>query len=161
MGATFIDYFIVDRFVSPVERSGELYGTLKQWMTSLSSSTEKEFSEHMIYLPHCYQVNHYPPRHIKYTNGTTRNDWGLPRDHVVLANFNKNDKIEPVAFSVWMSIMRKVPNSILWLLRPKSDVAFQLLHNNLRKEAAARGISPSRLVFAPRWVAIYECLTSD
>ena len=149
MGATFIDYFIVDRFVSPVERAGELCSSNGQHLLT-SAFSENEFTEHMIYLPYCYQVNHYPLRHVKHANATTRSDWNLSRDHVVFANFNKNDKIEPVVFSVWMSILRKVPNSILWLLRPKSDVAFQLLRDNLGKEAGAHGVSSSRLIFAPR-----------
>lgn len=48
-------------------------------------------------------------------------------------------------FTTWMNILRRVPNSILWLLadNPWAEA-------NLRKQAEAQGIDPGRLIFAER-----------
>ena len=37
-----------------------------------------------------------------------RSDYGLPTEAVVLANFNTIDKVEPVSFSAWMNVLRRV-----------------------------------------------------
>src|SRR5262249_23908036 len=47
-------------------------------------------------------------------------------------------------FDIWMRLLRAVDGSVLWLFR-SNDLACA----NLRREAAARGVDPSRLVFAP------------
>ncbi|RPD82549.1 TPR-like protein [Lentinus tigrinus ALCF2SS1-7] len=41
----------------------------------------------------------------------------LRRDVIIFANFNQLYKIDPGIFLVWLRILRKVPRSILWLLR--------------------------------------------
>ena len=89
MGASFVDYFIVDPYVIVAEFADAYY------------------SEKLVLLPHCYQVNYYPTRN-ELDVATTRRDWHLPENGFVFANLNKNDKIEPVVFSVWMNILRKV-----------------------------------------------------
>jgi len=48
-------------------------------------------------------------------------------------------------FVVWMRLLHAVEGSVLWLLRDNATA-----EQNLRKEAAARGVGPGRLVFAPR-----------
>ena len=45
-------------------------------------------------------------------------------------------------FDVWMRLLRAVNGSVLWLLVDNATA-----QNNLRQEAAARGIDPARLVF--------------
>ena len=59
--------------------------------------------------------------------------------------FNANYKIRSALFDVWMRLLVAVPGSVLWL-RPDNDGAVV----NLRREAAARGVDPARLVFAGR-----------
>ena len=50
-----------------------------------------------------------------------------------------------------MNVLRAVPGSILWLLAPSRAAGNGgAILRNLRREAAARGVAPSRLVFAPR-----------
>jgi predicted O-linked N-acetylglucosamine transferase (SPINDLY family) len=68
---------------------------------------------------------------------------GLPRDGFVFACFNANYKIDPGIFDVWVRILARVPGSVLWLLEtsPASE-------QNLRREAASRGLDPARLAFA-------------
>ena len=74
-----------------------------------------------------------------------RAECGLPADGVVFCSFNQVYKVDSALFDVWMNILRRVPNSVLWLLA-KDDAA----QRNLRQEAGARGIDPGRLVFADR-----------
>ena len=124
MGAEFIDYIISDRTVIPVE--------MRQY-----------YSEKVIYLPHSYQPNDNE-RPIAAIN-TTRSDVGLPDDAFVFCCFNNNYKISQAEFEIWMRLLHKVDGSVLWLLRSN-----KWAEGNLRKEAAARGIDPTRLVFAPK-----------
>jgi protein O-GlcNAc transferase len=63
----------------------------------------------------------------------------------VFCSFNSAYKITEEMFSAWMRLLAAVPGSVLWLLEPDA-----LAKANLRREAAARGIDPGRLVFAPK-----------
>jgi protein O-GlcNAc transferase len=65
----------------------------------------------------------------------------------VFCAFNNSNKIDNEVFDVWMSILRRVPNSQIWLSNAGSDGA---LERNLRTEAQLRGVDPDRLVFASR-----------
>lgn len=122
-GASFIDYAIVDRIVAPPEEA-HLY------------------SEWLIHLPNCYQINDRD--HPIDERPLTRRGVGLPEDGFVFCCFNAGRKIEPTIFDVWMQILRQVPESVLWLLQQTAETA-----DNLRREAASRGVDPARLVFAP------------
>jgi protein O-GlcNAc transferase len=53
-------------------------------------------------------------------------------------------KVDPSTFTIWMNILKRVPNSILWLLEYPADAKV-----NLFREASARGVDPSRLIFTP------------
>ena len=77
---------------------------------------------------------------------------GLPADArvVVFCNFNKNTKLDPRSWAAWMEVLRRVPNSVLWLLQPSKRRAHLEMRSALSAAAAARGISPRRLVYAAR-----------
>ena len=124
-GASFIDYAMVDRVVAPPAEADL-------------------FSERLVHLPHCYLINDRD--HPIDDAPLARRDVGLPDDGFVFCCFNTSFKIEPFIFDVWMRILRQVPGSVLWLLQLAPEVA-----DNLRREAAARGIDPDRLVFAAGW----------
>jgi len=122
-GTSFIDYVIADRIVLPPEHRAY-------------------FTEQPAWLPHSYMPPGEPvPAHA----ATRRTDWGLPEDGAVLASFNNGYKIEPVLFEAWMRILVATPGAVLWLHRYNDLVA-----DNLRREAEARGVDPARLVFANR-----------
>src|SRR5262249_25656569 len=70
---------------------------------------------------------------------------GLPERGFVFCCFNNNYKITAPVFDVWMRLLHAVDGSVLWLLRGNESA-----EKNLYKEAAARGIEPARLIFAPR-----------
>ena len=122
-GVDFLDYMITDRVVTPPEQA-------------------PYYSEQFVYLPHCYQVTDYSRESP--SRSWSRADCSLPEDGVVFCSFNQPYKYEPELFEVWMRIMSRTEKSVLWL-RKTSD----LMAENLRGEAAARGISGERLIFAP------------
>jgi predicted O-linked N-acetylglucosamine transferase (SPINDLY family) len=123
-GANFIDYVIADRFVVP-------------------ESMRKHFSEHVAYLPRCYQctdptrVVHEPP---------SREGCGLPDERsVVYACFNSIYKMNPRSVTRMIRILREVPGSVLWLLDSPGGAP-----KRLRDFAASMGVEPNRLVFMER-----------
>jgi predicted O-linked N-acetylglucosamine transferase (SPINDLY family) len=101
------------------------------------------YTESVVRLPHCYQANDNQRPIADET--PTRLSLGLPESGRVLCSFNNNYKITPDIFDIWMRVLVRHPDCVLWLLQD-NDAAVQ----NLRKEAQKRGVDPSRLVFAPR-----------
>jgi len=123
MGADFIDWAIVDPVVAP-------------------AGDEAFFSERLVRLPHSYQptdttrrLAESPPRALA----------GLPEAGFVFCCFNTAYKLGPALFDIWMRLLAAVPGSVLWLLEGAAPMPA-----NLKREAAARGVDPQRLVFAPR-----------
>jgi protein O-GlcNAc transferase len=123
MGAEYIDYIIADRFVIPQEHYNF-------------------YTEKVVCLPNTYQVN--DSKRTISNNVSSRKDFGLPEDGFVFCSFNNNYKITPFIFDIWMRLLSKVENSVLWLLECNS-----LAKQNLLAEARSRGISPDRIIFAP------------
>jgi protein O-GlcNAc transferase len=124
MGADYIDYIIADQCVIPPEH-------------------EEFYVEKVVYLPDSYQVND-TKRCIAETQ-PARAAAMLPEDGFVFCCFNNNYKILPEVFDVWMRLLNKVDRSVLWLVEDNAAVS-----RNLRAEAVRRGVSPDRLIFAPR-----------
>ncbi len=124
MGAEYIDYLIADSTLIP-------------------QAQRQYYSEKIAYLPHCYQPN--DTRRAISDRVWTRADSGLPQSGFVFCCFNNNFKIVPDMFDRWMRILSRVEGSVLWLLEDNAASA-----ENLRTEAYARGVAPSRLIFAQR-----------
>ena len=122
MGAPYVDYLIADRFLVPEER-------------------RSCYTEHVIWMPECFQPN--DDRRPPVPEPPPRKELGLPEQAFVFCSFNRNNKLNPPCFEVWMRLLRSVPQGVLWLLA--TDPASE---ENLCREAAARGIDPGRLVFA-------------
>jgi len=73
----------------------------------------------------------------------TRETYGLPSNAFVFCNFNQLYKIDPDTFESWCSILKRVPNSVLWLLRfPAAGEA------NVKAQATAHGVEQDRVVFS-------------
>jgi predicted O-linked N-acetylglucosamine transferase (SPINDLY family) len=124
LGAPYMDYIIADTRVIP-------------------PGDEQFYTEKVVYLPDCYQANDDKKQIAERT--FSREECGLPAEGFVFCCFNNDYKITPEMFNCWMGVLRRVDGSVLWLLEDNvSAVA------NLRKEAAARGVDPERLVFAKR-----------
>jgi predicted O-linked N-acetylglucosamine transferase (SPINDLY family) len=124
MGAPFMDYLIADDFVIPPE-------------------ARRFYSEAIVYLPDCFQAND-AARAIG-ERPVERSAEGLPSEAFVFCCFNNSTKLNPRMFDVWMRLLGQVPGSALWLLAHEAAVI-----ENLRREAATRGIDPERLIFARR-----------
>ena len=119
-GAGLADYALVDRAVAPHPEA---------------------FGEKLIWLPDCYQVNDQSQEIAEVSSD--RGVFGLPRESMVYACFNQAYKIEPAIFDVWMRVLKRVPESVLWLYRTN-----EWSETNLRREALARSVDPDRLVFS-------------
>ena len=76
--------------------------------------------------------------------GTSREEAGLPADALVLLSSAWPATLDPHTFSVWMKILRALPDALLWL--PHCGMAAA----NLAREAQAAGVSPARLMFSTR-----------
>ncbi|MHA7066698.1 O-linked N-acetylglucosamine transferase, SPINDLY family protein [Azospirillum argentinense] len=123
MGSDVMDYVIGDRFVTPPEH-------------------QPHYRERLVIMPDSYQVN--DRRRPLDAPVLDRAACGLPPDGFVFCAFNAPFKITPSLFGLWMRVLARVPGSVLWLQQPGRDGA-----DNLRREAAQRGVDPGRLVFAP------------
>ena len=59
---------------------------------------------------------------------TTRQQYGLPDDAIVFCNFNQLYKIDPATLRMWVNILNRVQNGVLWLLRfPQVKKNFDLM----------------------------------
>jgi len=124
MGASFIDYVIADSTLIPKEN-------------------HQFFSEKIVCMPHCYQVSdnsRMPPQ-----VNVNRTTLGLPEAGFVFCCLNTNYKITPREFDIWMRLLNKIEGSVLWLARSN-----QWSEVNLKKEAQARGLDATRLIFTER-----------
>ncbi|KAL6988937.1 protein O-GlcNAc transferase [Sarracenia purpurea var. burkii] len=125
-GADYIDYLVTDEFVSPLCFS-------------------HIYSEKLVHLPHCYFVNDYKQKNLDVLDPNCwhkRSDYGLPEDKFIFACFNQLYKMDPEIFDSWCNILKRVPNSVLWLLRFPAAGEMRL-----RAYAVARGVQPEQIIF--------------
>jgi len=118
-----VDYLLADSFVAPP--------------ALIPSLTEQP-----LYLPDCVQIH---DRRRAVGPAPTRASCGLPDAAFVFCSFNSARKLTPAQFAAWMRILRRVPDSVLWLCTDTEPV-----RDNLRVAALRHGIASERLVFAPR-----------
>ena len=121
-GADFIDYILADE-------------------TVLAFDQQPFFTEKIVQLPDCYHAND-TTRHVS-PQTPERRALGLPDQGLVFCCFNKSSKLSAPVFGVWMRLLARVPGSVLWLSGMNKSA-----QANLRREAAARGVDPERLIFA-------------
>ncbi|HXC27104.1 MAG TPA: tetratricopeptide repeat protein [Stellaceae bacterium] len=124
MAADYIDYIVADRMTIP---EGE----------------QSLYSEKVVFLPDTFlptDATRQIPAYIP-----TRAEEGLPETGFVFCSFNNTYKITPPVFDLWLRLLQKVEDSVLWLL-DGNDAAVR----NRRAYASARGVDPDRLVFARR-----------
>ena len=109
----------------------------------INDEFKKFYSEKILNLPGCYRT-HYISKHYNNNNKNkiTKEIFLLNENKLILGCFNNPMKINQNIFNVWMKILKKIPNSILWLIEP--NIEFK---NNLLKNASKKNIDPSRLIF--------------
>jgi predicted O-linked N-acetylglucosamine transferase (SPINDLY family) len=120
-GADFIDYVIGDHIATP-------------------ETLAAHFNEPIVRLPGCYLPSASMPTVAERPD---RRSHALPEDGFVFCNFNSSQKITPTVFDIWMRLLTQIERSVLWLYAGAETQA------NLRRKAAARGVEPDRLIFAP------------
>lgn len=122
MGANeFIDYIIADDVLIP-------------------SGFDKYYSEKVVYLPNCFQPND-SNRLIGLPKDRT--SYGLSKNSFVFASFTQAAKINEETFTIWLQIIRRTKDSVLWLIR-ESDTQ----EKNLKEYAARHGVLADRLIFS-------------
>lgn len=124
MGAKYMDYILADKYVIP-------------------KNDRVNFSEKVIYLPDTYLPTDGSLRVAE--RMPTREEYGLPETGFIFCSFNHDYKINPLIFDVWMRLLKRIPGSVLWLMKLNS-----FAETNLIREANARGVEPGRMVFATR-----------
>jgi predicted O-linked N-acetylglucosamine transferase (SPINDLY family) len=124
LGADWYDYILVDRFGAP-------------------DAMQPFYAEQLWQMPHAS----YPSDTTRAPKPPppSRAECGLPDNGFVFCCFNKSFKILPAVFAIWMRLLHAVPKSVLWLLASDAEAT-----GNLRREAAAAGVDPARLIFAPK-----------
>ena len=123
LGTTAVDYLIADATVIP-------------------DAHRSDYSETIVHLPNSYLPADDTRQIAERT--PSRGELGLRDDGFVFCSFNNSYKFLPQTFDIWMRLLTQIERSVLWL--SKSNVAAV---RNLEREAEARGVDPSRLVFAP------------
>ena len=123
VGLKSIDYTLADKIIIPVDQRDDYMGKVA-------------------YLPHYFPASR---PNITHAEVPSRAAAGLPEEGFIYCCFNAAYKITPDLFDVWMRLLLKTPNSVLWL----SSLSEGCM-NNLRLEARTRGVDDSRLIFANR-----------
>jgi predicted O-linked N-acetylglucosamine transferase (SPINDLY family) len=134
MGSAHHHYIIADPIVVPEE--DEIF-----------------YSEKVLRLA-CYQPN--DRKRVVANEPLSREGAGLPADGFVYCCLNGCQKLTPEVFASWLTILRQVPDSVLWLLSGGADT-----DKRLRQLAANGGIAAERLIFAekmpnPQHLARYQ-----
>jgi len=123
LGADYWDYVLSDAYTTP-------------------AAEQPHFSERFCYLEPCYL-----PSDTQRTLSEplpSRADYGLPQAAFVFVAPAAAYKILPPLFALWMRLLARVPDAVLWL-----RAAEAMTVANLRAEASRHGIDCARLVFAP------------
>jgi predicted O-linked N-acetylglucosamine transferase (SPINDLY family) len=121
LGSPSMDYLIADAFV-------------------VAAGSEVFFSEKIVRLPHGFLPNDLA--RLALPPPPSRVACGLPEAGFVFATFLDVQKITPSMFDSWMRLLTQVPGSAMWL-----GTEVPAVQANLRREAIARGVEASRIIF--------------
>ena len=125
-GANFYDYLIADKVAIP-------------------PTIQDCFTEKLVYMPHSFFPVDTLVSLEEFGSLPSRESQGLPSEGFIFSSFNNSYKITPQVFELWMTLLKQVTSSVLWLSTP-SELAIK----NLRESAAKLDIDPARLIFAHR-----------
>lgn len=123
-GADFIDYIIADKITIPAEH-------------------QQYYSEKCAYLPITLQGNHDKEKMLE--EKLSKKDFGIDENCFVFNAHHSSYKINKEIFDVWLKLLKRVDNSVIWL-RYLDDVS----KNNLLSYAKESGIDPARILFSDR-----------
>ncbi|SCX16100.1 O-linked N-acetylglucosamine transferase, SPINDLY family protein [Agrobacterium rosae] len=106
----------------------------------LPDSSKPHYYEKFVRLPDSYQPN--DPINRPLAKQISRGDVGLPEDAFVFASFNANRKITPRTVELWCEILKRAPNSVIWILHNSQDSK-----TNILAKFIAMGITAKRVFF--------------
>lgn len=115
------DYILSDAIVTPV-------------------SSQKFYHEKFCLLPESYQPNDNLRRVLPPPK--SRAALGLPEDKFIFNSSNTIRKITPETFDLWMQILKRTGDSVLWMMGEREES-----NNNFIKSVKNAGINPSRVIF--------------
>jgi predicted O-linked N-acetylglucosamine transferase (SPINDLY family) len=117
MGSPYHHYIVADDYIIP-------------------KGSERYYSEKVVRLP-CYQPN--DRRRVVSAHKPVRSEANLPEDAMVYCCFNGIHKITPFTWRRWMTILKQVPSSVLWLLDGMAPTNDRL-----------RALAAERIIFAKK-----------
>lgn len=115
------DYIICDRIVCP-------------------ETSAPFFHEKFCWLPDSYQPNDDTYRALP--PPPSRSELGLPDGATVLVSANNVRKISPETFRLWMAILARAPQTVLWIVCDDP-----LARRNFSRAVAKAGIALERIIF--------------
>ena len=121
LGIKTIDYLVADETIIPKE-------------------SQPHYVEKMAYMPYCYQCNNDDL--LVTTSNLKRSDFNIPDDAFAFCHFNHEYKLDRKTWFVWMSILKRVPNSVLVFTTFCPNFVKVLFH-----DANINGISKERLIY--------------
>lgn len=103
-------------------------------------SSQRFYHEKFCLLPESYQPNDnlhrsYPPPH-------SRADLGLPEDRFIFSSCNTIRKITPETFDLWINILKRTGNSLLWMMGERAQA-----NDNFLESVKRAGVDPDRVMF--------------
>ena len=123
-GSDNYDYIIADKIVIPEDK-------------------QNFYTEDVLYLPNIYQINDGMKKYPN--NKSTKNDYSLPEEKIILSCFNQSFKIEEDIFKCWIDILKRNENTVLWLLEDNA-----LMKQYIVEYLSKVGLDESRVIFAQR-----------
>lgn len=123
-GAPWVDYLVADDLCVP-------------------SAHETGYSEALLRMPAGQYLCSYAADSV--LPPPSRSAAGLPENVRVLAALHAHYKIDPEVFALWMRLLQRHPDTVLWLMESSAETSRRLL-----QAAGEMGVDPGRLVFAPK-----------
>ncbi len=123
MGSPYHQYLIADGYIIPPE-------------------SEIFYSERVLRIPCNQPIDR--KRRISQQQ-PTRAEAGLPEGAFIYASLNGMQKLTATTFARWMTILREVPDSALWLLTGDAET-----NKRLQDAAAGQGVARERILFAEK-----------
>ncbi|MBB4183995.1 putative O-linked N-acetylglucosamine transferase (SPINDLY family) [Sinorhizobium terangae] len=108
----------------------------------LPEGSQDHYYEKFCRLPETYQPN--DPYHRPRAYGIARKDLGLPDDAFVFASFNASRKISLQTINLWIEILRRTPDSVLWLMCKRDAQA------NILRKFQSGGIASKRIILCSK-----------
>ena len=138
-GGPFVDCLIADAVVAPRELA-----------------QRQAFTEQLVHMPYSFTAAGYAGQQTV-DGSLRRSKLGLPERSFVMCTFNRLEKLDERTFTLWLSLLSRIPQSVLWVYEPDGSPEVDAAaeggadtRSHLLANAAAAGISGARLVFAGR-----------